>query len=137
VTALTIIAGFTTVWLEYNPTTNKWLIVLGQETPYKTEVWESSNGTSWTKIATLTATQVRYAVPFGNMWVGLAKRSPSLQIEVVYSLDGGITWLLAGVRPTNGGNSIHTSPDQVLITDGADTIYLSHRMGKPDYGQCT
>ncbi len=135
ITALVIAAGFTYLDLAYNVGTGTWMLVVAKD--YGTEVWTSATGITWTKVQTLTTSRVYSIAPFGNLWAGMAKQQATAKLEVVYSLDAGVTWKLAGVNPTSVAAGIFAGPDQLMIVCASDTIYLGHRMGKADYGSLT
>lgn len=143
---VTISAGFiawTTLALHYNPTTQKWMIIIGNTSTGARVYVSSDNGATWSLQLTLaTAGLGRGLASFGRMWVTLSAETvfSVSNTQVVYSLDDGATWKRTGQGfdtslPTMFGSEAAGG----FMGVGSDTVpnayaFASVAMGLPNLG---
>ncbi len=112
----------------YDEAANRWLVVVGKASGgNESEIWESTDGVTWTRIKQLTGTCIRSIAALGKLWVGIAITAAAS--EVCYSLDG-TTWLRANLVFTTPGQCVAAGGGGVLAMSNA-TAYVGLRAGLP------
>ncbi len=126
-TTLTSLANSTDLTLAYHPRNGVWMITAGKTAGSK--VWTSTDGITFTLVATFTAAKFYSLVPILDIWVACVRNDVTNTEELAYSLDNGVTWNYAG---STGGfttlTGIAASPDQILAFCSADLVHFGHRV---------
>ncbi len=135
---LTSTIASATEWsLSFNDKTNQWLFTIGETSgTHSSEVWVSSNdGASWTAAATLANYCMLHCAPdYRGAWVGVARHAT--RSEVVYSIDGGVTWVRAGVSFSGTPRGVFSGGSTLVLVTSTN-VYRSLRVGSPGVGNLT
>lgn len=126
----TIDAG--TIAISYNADEGAWYLSIGETTGTPScEVWRSTDGAAWTKMATLAAACVHRIAGFGALLVATATTASG--VHVVYSLDSGATWRKAGRMLEGTAKGVFVGPGAALALSSSH-IYVGAAMGLPQIG---
>lgn len=134
---ISISGGPLYVSLVYDTERAKWTCTLSNSST-ASQVFESSDGITWTLIATLAKIQLRrMACLGGGLLIAAANISGTSFVSVagigiVYSTDGGTTWLVGGQRMSAAvGVFGDENSGGVVACCAASGVFVSARQGNP------
>lgn len=101
--------------LAYLADQNLFLLSIGEATDNVGELWQSTDGATWTKIRGFTSGWLTKVAALGTLWVSTFE-SASGTPQVVYSVDAGVTWTRTGVELST--NTSATDKPKVIAVAG-------------------
>jgi len=117
---------------------NRWLLIVNRTTgAWNSEVWESTDdGATFTRICQFFTNAMYRCAPCGDSTLVGITLSPSInRNEVIYSLDGGVTWAPSGVCLAGSVRGVFAG-DGVAVVTSSD-ILMSARAGYSAYAALT
>lgn len=102
------------------------------------EVYTSTDGVNWTQIAVLVANEFKlraFACDGGGLYV--AATAATAHTSIRYSYDGGLTWRLVKVPPSESGGAPGTEIDQICYSRGHGRFAATWVQGGANPGNLT
>lgn len=109
-------------------TGSHWVAVCADTAAFKTTVWNSPDGVTWTQVASLASTAVRCIAACGELICGLGSQT-GVPDKVVFSVDAGVTWNDGDRNFAASATGIFSNGVRFAAVGAGGKAYFSHGNG--------